>query len=69
MKSYDAVKNVRLFAALQALTPEVVKDLQVEAEFYRNTSPEHRSLGCRLAQFKRALQVIEVDAILVRPTR
>jgi hypothetical protein len=54
MKSYDAIKNIRLFAALQSLTPEVVKNLQIEAEFNR-FHPEYRRLGCRLAQFKRAV--------------
>ena len=54
MKSYDAIKNVRLFAALQSLTPQVVKDLQIEAEFNRRV-PEYRRLGCTLAQFKRAV--------------
>ena len=64
MKSYDAIKNVRLFAALQALTkPEVIKDLQVEAEFNR-IDPEFRRLGCVLAQFKRAVaHTVDIELI------
>lgn len=63
MKSYDAIKNVRLFAALQSLTPQVVKDLQVEAEFNRCV-PEYRKLGCTLAQFKRAVShTVDIELI------
>ena len=57
MKSYDAIKNMRLFSALQAMTPEVVKDLQVEAEFNKRLSPDHHKLGVLLSQFKRATAV------------
>jgi len=63
MKSYDAIKNLRLFAALQSLTPEVVKDLQVQAEFNR-IDPEYRRLGCRLAQFKRAVShTVDIELV------
>lgn len=57
MKSYDAIKNMRLFGALQALTPDVVKELQVECEFNKRLSPDHHKLGVMLSQFKRATAV------------
>lgn len=57
MRSHDALMNMRLFSALQALTPDVVKDLQVEAEFNKRLSPDHHKLGRLLSQFKRATAV------------
>lgn len=65
MKSYEAVKHMRLFAALQTMTPQVVKDLQVECEFNKRVSPDHHKLGRMLATFKRATNVHTVLAQMI----
>jgi hypothetical protein len=60
--SFDEVKNLRLFGALQSLTPEAIKDLQDEAEFNKRVSPRHHKLGCLLSRMKRDLVVSSVLA-------
>lgn len=60
--SFDDIKNVRLFGAIQSLTPEAIKDLQTEAEFNKYASPAHHRMGCLLSRMKRDLVVREVMA-------